>query len=55
MLESYNPAQSVKDRIGVSIINEAEKAGLIKPDTIVLELASSNAGIALAFVCAARG
>jgi len=54
-LESFNPAHSVKDRIGVAMIDAAEKAGRIKPDTIILEPTSGNTGIALAMVCAARG
>src|SRR5512136_2800758 len=54
-LEFYNPAHSVKDRIGASMIDAAEQAGLIKSDTIIVEPTSGNTGIALAMVCAARG
>jgi cysteine synthase len=54
-LESFNPAGSVKDRLGVALIDAAEEAGLIKPDTIILEPTSGNTGIALAQVAAARG
>jgi cysteine synthase A len=54
-LEFFNPGGSVKDRIGVAMIDAAEEAGLIGEDTIILEPTSGNTGIALAMVCAARG
>ena len=54
-LEFQNPAHSVKDRIGLSMVEAAVKAGLVKPDTIFLEPTSGNTGIGLAMVCAARG
>ena len=54
-LEFYNPANSVKDRIGVAMIDAAQEAGQIGPDTVIVEPTSGNTGIALAMVCAARG
>jgi cysteine synthase len=54
-LEYSNPGGSVKDRIGVAMLDAAEEAGLLKPDTIILEPTSGNTGIALAMVAAARG
>jgi cysteine synthase A len=54
-LESFNPAGSVKDRIAVAMIADAEEKGLINQDTVVVEPTSGNTGIALAFVCAIRG
>ena len=54
-LEFYNPGASVKDRIGVAMIEAAEKAGKIHKDTVIVEPTSGNTGIALAWVCAVKG
>ena len=54
-LESFNPMGSVKDRIGLSMIEAAERDGRLRKDTLIVEPTSGNTGIGLAFVCAARG
>jgi len=54
-LEFFNPAGSVKDRLALALINTAERAGLIEPDTVIIESTSGNTGIGLAMVCAVKG
>src|SRR3954451_1654012 len=54
-LENFNPLWSVKDRIGVAMLDAAEAEGKLTKDTLVVEATSGNTGIALAFACAARG
>ena len=53
--ESFNPLSSVKDRLAIAIINDAEESGKLKPGQTVIEATSGNTGIALAMVCAAKG
>lgn len=54
-LEFYNPLSSIKDRIALNMIDEAERAGLLRPGTVIVEPTSGNTGVGLAFVCAVRG